>query len=265
MRLSSLWTLIREPLRIKEAVLRRLTPPPIRMEIGLNTPRTYTSYVPDRFDWNYEKYVKMGNRDFFMNMEKFVDGNESNNTGDLTRYYFITLACDQIAKENILGDFAELGVYKGNTAFTLVQTARRLGRTAYLFDTFEGFSKSDLAGVDHGRAVEFEDTTLEAVRSFIGSANATFIKGYFPDSTIHVPNDARFGLVHIDCDLYAPFRAALEYFYPRMTPGGFLIMHDYSSLVWEGVERAVDEFLANKLERIIPIPDKSGTAVLRKV
>jgi hypothetical protein len=27
----------------------------------------------------------------------------------------------------------------------------------------------------------------------------------------------------------------------------------------------VDEFLADKPERVIPIPDKSGTAVLRKI
>jgi hypothetical protein len=49
-----------------------------------------------------------------------------------TRFYFLTLACDQVAKEGIPGAFAELGVYKGNTAFILAQTARQLGRVTYL-------------------------------------------------------------------------------------------------------------------------------------
>ncbi len=42
-------------------------------------------------------------------------------------------------------------------------------------------------------------------------------------------------------------------------------MHDYTSLYWEGVEKAVDEFFANKDELVIPIPDMSGTVVVRKM
>jgi O-methyltransferase len=47
-------------------------------------------------------------------------------------------------------------------------------------------------------------------------------------------------------------------------PGGFLIIHDYMSLYWDGVEKAINEFFADKPERFIPIPDKSGTIVIRK-
>jgi len=36
------------------------------------------------------------------------------------------------------------------------------------------------------------------------------------------------------------------------------------SLYWDGVERAVNEFFADKPERFIPIPDKSGTIAIRK-
>jgi O-methyltransferase len=51
----------------------------------------------------------------------------------------------------------------------------------------------------------------------------------------------------------------------HVVKGGFLVMHDYSSLWWDGVEKAVDEFFAVKPEKVIPIPDKSGTAVIRKI
>jgi O-methyltransferase len=92
----------------------------------------------------------------------------------------------------------------------------------------------------------------------------SFIKGRFPGTANAIPDAERFCLVNLDCDLYAPFSAALQYFYPRLLPGGFLIMHDYSSLHWPLIEKAVDEFFADKPERPILIPDKSGTAVVRK-
>lgn len=33
----------------------------------------------------------------------------------------------------------------------------------------------------------------------------------------------------IDCDLQAPTRAALEFFYPRIVPRGLLVLHNYAS------------------------------------
>ncbi len=42
------------------------------------------------------------------------------------------------------------------------------------------------------------------------------------------------------------------------------MMHDYMSMYWNGVERAVDDFFADKQEAIVPVPDKSGTVVIRK-
>lgn len=42
-------------------------------------------------------------------------------------------------------------------------------------------------------------------------------------------------------------------------------MHDYSSLCWPGATEAVDQFFADKPEFIIPVPDKSGTCVVRKI
>jgi len=36
-------------------------------------------------------------------------------------------------------------------------------------------------------------------------------------------------------------------------------MHDYSNLCWEDAERRIDEFFADMLEKLILIPDKSGS------
>jgi O-methyltransferase len=48
-----------------------------------------------------------------------------------------------------------------------------------------------------------------------------------------------------------------------MTPGGIMVFHDYNS-GFHGVRKAVDEFLADKPEGVVQIPDKSGTAIVVK-
>jgi O-methyltransferase len=231
-------------------------------------PNLQLGYVPDRFCWQYEKYRTLNRAYSPASEASFLKNNSVNNAGDLVRFYFLTLACDTIEEEGLQGDLAELGVYKGNTAFLLAELARRTKRTAYLFDTFESFAEQDLVGIDQNMKSsqrEFSDTSLEDARQLVGESNVKFIKGYFPGTADSVPASATFSLVHLDCDLYAPIRAGLEFFYPRLVPGGFLIVHDYSSYYWEGVKMAVDEFLANRPERIVPIPDKSGTVVIRKL
>jgi len=187
------------------------------------------------------------------------------NHEDMARFFFFSLAFDQIRKEEVAGDLVELGVYQGHTATLIATMARRLGRTAWLFDTFEGFSERDLQGIDVAvQGTAFADTSLEAVRAAVGDTNVRFVKGFFPDTANEVPADASFCLVHIDCDLYAPIISSLEFFYPRLAPGGFMIIHDYSSLCWNGAEKAVDEFFADKGEPVIPLPDYSGSVVIRK-
>lgn len=230
----------------------------------LPTPWPYHAHRPQRYVGNYARYRSRGG---MVRPEEDVQGFVAGgrNRGDMARSYFFCVAFDQIVKEALAGDLAELGVWKGNTATLLATMARRLGRTAYLLDTYEGFSASDLHGIDAGARPEaFRDTSLPEVRTLVGEQNVRFIKGHFPDTISQLPDHASFCLVHIDCDLYAPMMSALQYFYPRMVPGGFLIVHDYSNLAWPGAERAVDEFFSDKPEPVVPLPDGAGSAVIRK-
>lgn len=219
---------------------------------------------PQRYVVNIQKYKERGGVvDLNEDVKDFVRGSENNAT-DLARYYAFCLIFDQIRKEGIAGDLAEIGVYKGHTAAILAKFARRSNRHLFLLDTYEGFSEKDLTGVDSSQPMQFADTSLSAVQAAVGLESVTFIKGFFPSTADHLPSDARYSLVHIDCDLYNPISAALNYFYPRMSPGGFLLIHDYSSLWWPGAEQAVDEFFRDKPERLIPMPDISGTVVVRR-
>jgi ADP-heptose:LPS heptosyltransferase len=217
-------------------------------------------HVPQRYAENRPIYLARGGAGDFDDLA----AEYARDSDDQPRFYFFRLLFDQLAKDGIKGDIAEIGVYKGNTACLLAWIARRMGTTAYLFDTYSGFSPSDLVEVDSERKISFTDSSLAAVRARVGEENVHYIEGYFPETTAELPSGALFSLVHIDCDLYAPIRSALEYFYPRMVPGGFIVVHDYSSLHWEGAEQAVDEFLADKPESVVPLSDLCGSAVIRK-
>jgi hypothetical protein len=73
------------------------------------------------------------------------------------------MICDLVEKEALPGDVAELGVYKGNTAFLLTDLARRVGRTAYLFDTFTSLPERDFIGIDSSnvdRKNDFMDNSI---------------------------------------------------------------------------------------------------------
>ena len=221
---------------------------------------------PQRY-LNHARYLaRGGQRHLAEDLKGYLAGDAREaNRGDMARFYFFSLAYDQIVKEGLVGDLAELGVYKGNTAVLLAAYARRLGATAYLLDTFEGFSRKDLVGVDADvKAGAFSDTSLKAVRALVGEESVRFIKGFFPATAAELPEDGAYCLVHIDCDLYAPMASALEYFYPRLVPGGFLIVHDYSSQCWYGAEKAVDEFFLDKPECPLPLPDGVGSMAIRK-
>jgi hypothetical protein len=224
----------------------------------------YSASLPQRYSVNYARYLSLGGP---VQLEEFVRGFVAGgeNQHDMARFYFFCLVFDQLAKERVEGDLVELGVYKGHTAALLAAMARKLGRTAYIMDTFEGFHTGDLSGIDAAASNQsFRDTSLEAVRTAVGEDNVRYVKGYFPGTARELPDDGRYCLVHIDCDLYAPIRSALEYFYPRTVPGGFLIIHDYSSLYWSGAEKAIDEFFADKPEAVLPLPDSAGSVAVRK-
>ena len=218
----------------------------------------YIAYRPDS-DVKYGLHPELSQLS-----EKWVRNNVTNNAGDLPRLYSLILNVKQTLLDGVQGDLAELGVFRGNSAAVLAHYARAHGRTVYLFDTYQGFDERDLKGTDTSRPPRFEDTSLDLVQESVGVDSVRYVKGYFPNSIPSDLLDGRFSVVHLDCDLYEPMKAGLEFFFPRLSPGGLMIFHDYSGGYWEGAKRAVDEFVSTIAENLILLPDKSGTAMIRK-
>lgn len=223
--------------------------------INFRAKRSYVQYIPDAY---------VPKREFFRSFLKdWEHGRVSNNRGDYARLIFLATALETVAEDRIPGETAELGVFKGSTAKVI---RRVLGdRKLYLFDTFGGFDEKDTA-IDpaHAAAGDFA-YGCEPVRQFLGEdEKIIYCVGHFPETSGMVDPADKFAFVHLDCDLYEPTKAALEFFYPRMSEGGFIVMHDYYSNAWPGVPKAIDEFFQDKPESVVVVPDKSGTAVVRK-
>ena len=177
------------------------------------------------------------------------------------------LLAEQIREENIPGDAAELGVFRGD--FAALINAAFPDRTIHLFDTFEGFPAEDVEveqaqGLSRAKAGDFSETAADMVEQRLPyPERAVFHKGYFP-ATFDGCEEKTFAFVSVDADLYAPTAAALPRFFDRLSPGGVLLIHDVNSTQFSGAGKAVRDFCAERGLLPMPVCDLHGSVVLRR-
>ena len=188
-----------------------------------------------------------------------------NTNFDHIRMATLELCYDEIIRNNVKGNIAEIGVYKGNFAKRL--NSLFSDRDFYLFDTFSGFdSKDSNKEMSNGYSTadqNFSDTSVKAVLAKMPFVKKCIVKqGYFPDTTVDI-NDS-FCFVSIDADLYNPILEGLKYFYPRLEKGGYIFIHDFNNDEYKGAKDAVLEYCVNNNIAYVPIPDSGGTVVINK-
>lgn len=163
---------------------------------------------------------------------------------------------------------AEVGTYRGGNALCCLNFLAALPpRTMYLFDSFEGFpqlSSFDPATMgkgDYKIDVPFE----EILGKFTIFPEVKLIKGFIPGTFDQVPPQERFSMVFYDCDLYQPALDTFEFFWDRLLPGGFILIHDFETQKggFRGVQKAVDEFFTPKKITFTPFFENT-MAIVRK-
>lgn len=160
------------------------------------------------------------------------------------------------------GDIAEFGVYKGHTSILLNQAREKWqnGKRLHLFDSYEGLP--DEIGPDDGfYAGQFSDTSAARVKEIVGGGDqVNIVKGFFSQTLPTLP-DLHFSFCHIDCDLEIAVLECLEYIYPRLSYGGILVFDDYGFRPCVGLRKAVDNFFANKGEKVISLPTSQAAYI----
>lgn len=149
------------------------------------------------------------------------------------------------------GQIAEVGAFHGGNALCALNfMTGLLPKRFYIFDSFEGFpelTKHDPERFGAGDyAVEVSLNEIENAFAFFSEAKV--IKGFVPATFDQIPEKEKFSLVFYDCDLYQPAIDTFEFFWNKIVPGGYLLVHDYEVLEggFTGVKKATDEFFKGK-------------------
>jgi hypothetical protein len=147
------------------------------------------------------------------------------------------------------GSVVEVGVFKGKGAFHIARLFPN--KTLHLFDTFTGMGGL-IEEIDGDGWDKYKKTSLEMVQDKLkGFDNVQIHPGVFPDTGAVLPTSERFCLVHVDVDLYRSTLDVSTFFYDRMVPGGIMVLNDYRCSTCPGATKAIDEFFADKPEKIV--------------
>lgn len=138
------------------------------------------------------------------------------------------------------GCFVEVGVYRGGSAWRLLQLAKEQGRELYLYDTFEGIPCQD--PIDNHSIGDFADVNISDVTMRLEGAHV--IKGVFPASAVPMPWPIAFA--HLDCDQYRSVFESAEYLTSRMAVGGIIWFDDSPCL--PGAHQAARELFGDRLQ-----------------
>lgn len=161
--------------------------------------------------------------------------------------------------KDLPGDVAEVGVYKGGSAYTI---CHHTSKHVYLFDTFEGMPEVSSKD-NHHKKGDFSDTSVDKVKELLKGfeTKAAVIQGVFPQDKGYLVEDETFSFVHLDVDIYTSVRDCLGFFYPRMSPGGVILLDDYNEPCCLGAKQAADEFFQDKPEKVLPTVESQGIIV----
>jgi O-methyltransferase len=167
---------------------------------------------------------------------------------EMYNIYYHVLRCKELD-----GDMAEVGVFRGGSA-KLIRMFKGKARLL-LFDTFVGMPATDKTKDEHGLG-DFSETSLEQVQAYVGDGpDLEYRKGFFPGTVDDSVAARKFSFVNLDVDIYQSTLDGLNFFYPRLTEGGVIISHDYSSNFCGGVRAAFDLFCQENNIVAIPLWD----------
>lgn len=147
------------------------------------------------------------------------------------------------------GAFVECGVNTGIFSLAICKYLdfNTLDKDFYLFDTYEGIPTDQINEAEHrlGREEEsldrYEECYEGVVRTFAPYPRVRPIRGKVPDTLSLVDID-RVAYLSIDMNVAYPERAALEYFWPKLSPGACVLLDDYGCMPFREQKYVIDEF-----------------------
>ena len=168
------------------------------------------------------------------------------------RLNHLQLCVEQVLREGVPGDLMETGVWRGGACILMRAVLKASGdteRVVWAADSFAGLPKPDGRypedeGDPHWKhndvlAVPLEEVKAAFARYGLLDGQVRFLEGWFHETLPQAPVE-RLAVLRLDGDMYGSTMDALIHLYPRLSPGGLLIVDDYGAV--RGCRRAVDEY-----------------------
>lgn len=171
------------------------------------------------------------------------------------------------------GDFVECGVNKGVISSAVMEYLNwnQLGKAFYLLDTFAGMDARFITDEER-REGKWEinqqvlanggyELSLESrTRNFAEWDRVHIIQGAVPETLPRVET-GRVAYLHLDMNTAIPERAACEFFWPRLVPGGMILLDDYAYLGYGPQKRTHDEFASERGITVLCLPTGQGLMI----
>lgn len=218
-----------------------------------------------------------------MNKIKFIESVQPYTMTSINCIEHLYDSLENIRINNIPGDFAECGVWKGGNIIGIIEYLNYYSMTdkhVWLYDTFVGMTKpSDIDYTNNSDQMSSSDTlnywkdnnknnvnqwcycSLQEVKNNLSTSK-------FPVSNIHyIVGDVcktlqiesnlpkSLCLLRLDTDWYDSTKIELEKLYPRLEKNGTLIIDDYH--YWHGSKKETDEFFNNDTRDFVTLNKKS--------
>jgi O-methyltransferase len=182
------------------------------------------------------------------------------------RMYALWQAVRHVLARRVPGALVECGVWRGGSAMVMAHAmlgAGRSDRELWLYDTFAGMPAASPGDVDFtgvpaserlAQAAGDRDDLVVAYASLAEVRGNLDRTGYpaalvrcvvgLVEDTIPAKMPPQIALLRLDTDWEASTRHELAHLWPRLAPGGVLVVDDYGH--WSGARRAVDAFFAER-------------------
>lgn len=166
----------------------------------------------------------------------------------------VQFCLERVLADDVPGDVIETGVWRGGVPILMRGILAAHGvtdRTVWVADSFEGLPPPDPDKYPEDRgltlnvipelAVSVEQVKSHFERYGLLDDRVRFLKGWFRDTLPDAPIE-RLAILRLDGDLYESTMDALNALYPKLSPGGYVIVDDYGAIA--ACRRAVHDYRA---------------------
>ena len=203
----------------------------------------YSRVVPEKFDNRWRDQIRLQGGAWPRMAHTMIGFKRLTN---------LQFCVEDVIEKGVPGDLIETGVWRGGACIFMRAILKAHGvrdRRVWVADSFEGLPPPDTdkypadAGLrlhkSKALAVSLEEVRANFTEYGLLDEQVRFLKGWFRDTLPTAPIE-RLAVLRLDGDMYESTMDALTSLYPRVSPGGYVIVDDYG--VVRSCRQAIGDF-----------------------